>query len=138
VRVYRSQSGSQCPDANRTVGGDYGRVDGDGTFHPLALDASGDCADLTAADPYEVVVRHFAADAERGARAIVFGVAGSGVSSISMTIDGTTRDVPVTNGAYIAALTDDEAGETSMTFTLADGTRQTRALRSDPMVGTTP
>lgn len=134
VRVYRSQTGLTCPDANRTVGGDFGRVDGDGSFHPLALDASGECVALTAAQPYELVVRHFPADDERGARAVVFGVASDGVTSIAMTVDGTARAVPVDGGAYVAAIADDDAAGTSVTFTLADGRTETHALRSDPAV----
>jgi hypothetical protein len=51
VRVYRSESGLTCPDVNRTVGGDWGRVDGDGSFHPLALEASGECVPLSADHP---------------------------------------------------------------------------------------
>jgi hypothetical protein len=138
VRVYRSQTGLTCPDANRTVGGDYGRVDGDGSFHPLALDASGDCAQLTAAAPYELVVRHFGADGQRGARAVVFGVVTGAVTSIALDDDGATRDVPIAGGAYVAAIADEDADATRVTFTLAGGTVQTHALRSDPAVVTGP
>lgn len=134
VRVYRSQSGASCPEANRTVGGDFGRVDGDGSFVPLPLGATGECADLSADHPYELVVRHFPANDERGARAIVFGVVSSAVSSITMTVDGTAQSVPIANGAYLGAIADEDAAATSVTFTLANGTQQVQALRSDPIV----
>jgi hypothetical protein len=138
VRVYRSRTGAACPDANRTVGGDFGRVDGDGSFHPLALGATGDCAELSADHPYELVVRHFPADDQRGARAVVFGVVSSAVSAVALTVDGAERDVPIANGAYLAALADEDAAATSVTFTLANGTQQVQALRSDARVVQAP
>jgi hypothetical protein len=134
VRVYRSQNGAACPDANRTVGGDFGRVDGDGSFHPLALGATGECAELSADHPYELVVRHFPADDRRAARAVVFGVVSTAVSAITLTVDGTAQSVPIANGAYLAAIADEDAATTSVTFALANGTRQVQALRSDPVV----
>jgi hypothetical protein len=134
VRVYRSESGLTCPDANRTVGGAFGRVDGDGAFHALPLEASGECVALTAANPYELVVRHYPADDQRGARAVAFGVVTGAVSSIAMSADGTVSDVPIDGGAYVAAMADEDAATTTMTFTLTDGSRETHALRSDPAV----
>jgi hypothetical protein len=138
VRVYRSETGATCPDVNRTVGGDFGRVDGDGSFHPLALDAAGSCVDLTAAHPYELVVRHLPANDERGARAIVFGVATSGVASITLTVDGAARDVAIDHGAFVAPLDEADIAATAATFTLADGTQETHALRADPAIGNQP
>lgn len=132
VRVYRSESGLTCPDVNRTVGGDWGRVDGDGSFHPLALDASGECVALSAEHPYELVVRHLPANDERGARAVAFGVAASGVTSITLTTDGTAQDVPIDNGAFVAAIAEDDADATTVAFTLTGGAVETHALRSDP------
>jgi hypothetical protein len=135
VRVYRSESGLTCPDVNRTVGGDWGRVDGDGSFHPLALEASGECVALSADHPYELVVRHLPANDDRGARAVVYGVAAAGVASITMTTDGAARDVPIEHGAFVAAIDEDEAGATSVAFTLTGGALETHALRSDPALG---
>jgi hypothetical protein len=138
VRVYRSETGATCPDVNRTVGGEFGRVDGDGSFHPLALDSAGACVDLTAQNPYELVLRHMPATGERGARAIVFGVATAGVTSIALTVDGAVQDVPVANGAFVAPLTEDEVGEASVTVTLADGTQETHALHADASTANRP
>jgi hypothetical protein len=138
VRVYRSETGATCPDVNRTVGGDFGRVDGDGSFHPLALDSAGACVDLTAQNPYELVLRHMPATGERGARAIVFGVATAGVASITLTVDGAVQDVPVANGAFVAPLTEDEVGEAAVTVTLADGTQETHALHADASTANRP
>jgi hypothetical protein len=135
VRVYRSESGLTCPDVNRVVGGDWGRVDGDGSFHPLALDASGECVALTAEHPYELVVRHLPANDERGARAIVFGVATASVTAITLTIDGAARDVPVDDGAFVAALAEEDASATTVQFALTGGAQETHALRSDPAIG---
>lgn len=138
VRVYRSQTGLTCPDVNRVVDGAFGRVDGDGTFVPLPLDASGACAELTAAHPYSLLVRHFPANDERGARAVVFGSASADVSAITMTTDGTAQDVPVEGGAFVAALDEDDADMTTVAFTLPGGTQETHALQSDPSIATTP
>src|SRR6201999_1657172 len=71
VRVYRSEAGYTCPEAGREVDGDFGRVDGDGSFHPLALAASGQCVDLSK-DQYSLDVDHYPADDQRGARAVVY------------------------------------------------------------------
>jgi hypothetical protein len=138
VRVYRSQSGLTCPEVNRTVGGDFGRVDGDGSFHPLPLDAAGECVALSASQPYELAVRHLPANDERGARAIVFGVATAAVTGITLTVDGTAQSLPVVGGAFVAALDEADAASTTVAFALADGTRQTHALHADPAIGNGP
>jgi hypothetical protein len=77
-------------------------------------------------------VRHLPADDERGARAVIYGVATTAVESITLTTDGTARDVPVDNGAFVAAIGEDDAGATSVAFTLTGGVQEAHALRSDP------
>jgi hypothetical protein len=120
VRVYRSESGLTCPDANRSEDGDFGRVDGDGSFVPLPLVASGSCSDLSTT-PYSLVVRHFPANDDRGARAVVFGVATDGVRSITLSVDGDEQALDLSNGAYVAALPEDDLAATSVDIALDDG-----------------
>jgi hypothetical protein len=129
VRVYRSEDGLSCPEAGRTVGGDFGRVDREGAFHPTRLEAAGSCADPAAA-PYTVVVNHYAADGRRGARAVVFGLASARVQAITVTPPG-GRAVPaaVTHGGYVLALPEDQAGGAQVAFALDDGTTKTITLQ---------
>ncbi|WCB92523.1 hypothetical protein DSM104299_01219 [Baekduia alba] len=133
VRVYRSQAGYTCPDAGRSLDGDFGRVDGDGSFHPLALGASGNCIDLTE-DQYSIDVSHYPANEERGARAVVFGVVTPAVRSVAVTVDGTRTDLEIADGAFVTALDDADAGSTQVDVTLADGTTKTQALRPSTLV----
>jgi hypothetical protein len=128
VRVYRSETGLTCPEPGRTEDGDFGRIDGDGSFHPLALAGGGECTDLTAA-PYGLATAHFAADDQRGARAIVFGVVGPDVTGVTVTVGDDARALDIANGAFIAGLTEDDAADGRVTFTLSGGRTEVHALR---------
>jgi hypothetical protein len=127
VRVYRSQAGYTCPEPGRAQGGDFGRVDDDGSFHPLAVAGGGSCVDLTK-DQYSLSVAHFPADDERGARAVVFGAVAPGVRSVAVTTDGARTMLDIANGAYVTALEDADAGGSQVAITLADGTTKTVTL----------
>jgi hypothetical protein len=132
VRVYRSEAGLTCSEPGRTVDGDFGRVDGDGTFHPNSLQAAGSCADL-GQEPYSLLVAHFPADRDRGARDIVYGAVTAAVKSVTVaTPDGAKHAVPLTNGSYVLALAAADGAGADVAVTLSDGTTAHRTLEHRP------
>lgn len=54
------------------------------------------------------------------------------MSAVVLTIDGTRRQLPVTRGAFIDAISESALAGAVVTVTLADGTTDETRLRSAP------
>jgi hypothetical protein len=146
VRVYRSKTGLACFEAGRVQGhirnGEFGQVDpDDGKFHPDGLDDADfgqvepetgtfkqlpveggqSCADLKDA-PSSIAVNHYPAQGHRGARAVVFGVLAPNVSGVRLLVNGLQRDLSFSADGYIAVVSEDEATQAELIFSMDDGT----------------
>jgi hypothetical protein len=128
VRVYRSQAGLTCPEAGRTKDGNFGQVYGDGDFHVLDIEAAGSCADLAKA-PMSLAVNHYPPNGKLPARAVIFGVVTSKVTSISLTSAAGSRAVTIKGGAFIVVTREDALLSTSLDAVLSDGSTKSYALR---------
>lgn len=128
VRVYRSKTGLTCPEAARTDGSNFGQLDGSGRFQPLGIEAAGACTDLSK-QPLTAIVDRHAAVGDEPAYALVYGVVTDEVKSLTITLaDGEARPVTIANGAYIVPTTDEDLLGSRLDWTMADGSRGTRAL----------
>ena len=103
MRTYPSKTGWTCADVGQTDGTTFGRVDSGDEIHPLELPELGSCADVTK-DKFALWVNNYPANAGRQARAVVFGAVAPEVDRVSVTTDGTRKELPVTRGAFIDAL----------------------------------
>jgi hypothetical protein len=138
VRVYRSEAGLTCPEAGRTEGGNFGRVDADGTFEPLDIEAAGSCADLTKT-PMAVAVNHFPPRGARSSgRAVIFGVASGAVASANVTLATGKRSVAIDHDAFLVVTTEDQLQGASLDATLRDGTTRSYPLRPSTAPTTQP
>lgn len=131
VRTYPSKTNWTCADVGQTDGRTFGRVDSGDEVHPLELPELSSCADLTE-EKFAIWVNNYRATADREARAVVFGAVAPEVNSVSLTIDGTRKELPVTRGAFIDALPQSSLAGTVVTVTLADGTTHETTLRPAP------
>jgi hypothetical protein len=132
VRTYASKTGWACAEAGRTDGTSFGQPGPDGEIRPLALPDLGSCADLTK-DEIAFWVNHHPASAGRQARTVIFGAVAPEVDGVSLTLEGTRKELPVTRGAFIDVL----PGSSSLTgavvtATLVDGTTRETELRPAP------
>lgn len=128
VRVYTSKTGLACAEAGRSVEGRFGRVDRDGTFVPLSLEAAGSCVDL-ADEPLSLTIQHYPAQGKLAARAVLYGVvSGKEVVAVSGRFGAVRRSVPVVNDAYILVLREDQLADAELAATLADGSTKSYKL----------
>jgi hypothetical protein len=127
VRVYRSVTGLTCPEVGRTHDGDFGQVDGDGRFRPSSIQAAGSCIDLAKA-PMSLIVNHYAANDDRGARAVVFGVVSPIVRNVEITIDGHSQALSITNGAFVSIASERELAGATVNATMTDGSNKSFTL----------
>ncbi|HMJ36091.1 MAG TPA: hypothetical protein VK501_19460 [Baekduia sp.] len=138
VRVYRSQAGLTCPEAGRTQGGDFGRVDADGRFQPLDIQAAGSCADLSEA-PLSLAVNHFPArDPAGSGRAVIFGVVSPRITGLTLSLAGGRRPLAVNRGAFLAVTDEDQLQGASLDATFADGSTTSYPLRPSAAPATAP
>jgi hypothetical protein len=131
VRTYPSKTGWTCADVGRTDGTTFGRVDSGDEIHPLELPELGSCADITK-DKFALWVNNYPANADRAARAVIFGAVAPEADRVALTIDGTRKELPVTRGAFIDALPAPSLAGAVVTVTLADGTTRDTKLRPAP------
>jgi hypothetical protein len=126
VRAYRSTSGASCVEVGRVRGDRYGQTDASGAFHPLALDASAVCGDLTA-EPVIVAVSAYTARALGEARTVLFGRAGPAVAEVLVRRrDGSIEARPRIGaaGGFLLPLAGHVAATAlPVTITLDDGRR---------------
>jgi hypothetical protein len=138
VRVYRSEAGLTCPEAGRTQDGNFGRVDADGTFQPLDIQAAGSCADL-AKTPVALAVNHFPPrDPRSSGRAVIFGVASPEVASVTVTLAAGKRSVAIDHDALLVVTNEDELQGASLDATLQDGSTRSYPLRPSTAPPTQP
>lgn len=131
VRTYASKTNWTCAEAGRTDGTTFGRVDTDDILRPLELPELGSCADLEK-DTLGLWVNHHPATTGHEARAVIFGAVATDVTGVALTIDGTRKQLPVTRGAFIDAISESALAGAAVTVTLADGTTDETKLRSVP------
>ena len=115
----------------QTDGTTFGRVDSGDEIHPLELPELGSCADLTE-DKFALWVNNYPATADHQARAVIFGAVAPEVDRVSVTIDGTRKELPVTRGAFIDAVPASSLTGAVVTVTLDDGTAHETKLRPAP------
>ena len=137
VRVYRSKTGLTCPEAGRTKDGNFGRVDGDGEFQALDIQAAGSCADLSKA-PMSLAINHYPAAGKIPARAVLFGVTTERVTALRLDLAAGGLTVPIDRGAFITVVRDETLQGATLTATLADGTTKSYALAPDTSPATIP
>jgi hypothetical protein len=131
VRAYPSKTNWTCAEAGRTDGATFGRADTADQLHPLELPELGSCADL-GKDKLGLWVNHYPATTDHAARAVIFGAVATDVSGVVLTTDGTRKQLPVTRGAFIDAVSESALAGAVVTVTLADGTTDETTLRSVP------
>ena len=104
VRTYPSKTDWTCAEAGRTDGKSL-RPGSDRTTRssPLELPELGSCADVEK-DKFALWVNHYPADADHEARAVIFGAVSTEVARVALTLDGSTKELPVTRGAFIDVL----------------------------------
>ena len=125
VRSYESQTGRRCIAAARTDGTAFGPADASGRVRHADPELAASCDD---AAPLVVALAEYADVAGRGARSVLFGVAGEDVATVAAD-DGT-------GGPQALALAADRTfitvrrglsatGSWIVTATLGDGTTRT-------------
>ena len=130
LRLARSETGLQCSTVGQVHEGAFGLVGLDGAFRALPeanADACGDPGTLFG-------TRVFAARRAENVRTVVYGVAGAGVSRVTVTVaGGRPRTVPHTgDGAYLAVLRRyPEDAQPVVRVERADGSARTFASSSD-------
>ena len=130
LRLARSETGLQCSTVGQVHEGAFGLVGLDGAFRALPeanADACGDPGTLFG-------TRVFAARRAENVRTVVYGVAGAGVSRVTLTVaGGRPRTVPHTgDGAYLAVLRRyPEDAQPVVRVERADGSARTFASSSD-------
>jgi hypothetical protein len=137
VRVYRSKAGLTCPEAGRTRDGNFGRVDTDGDFEALDIEAAGSCADLSKA-PMSLAINHYPAVGKIPARAVLFGVTTAQVSAIRLDLATGSRTVRIDGNAFITVVRDEALQGATLAATLADGSTKSYALTPDTAPATMP
>jgi hypothetical protein len=137
VRVYRSKAGLTCPEAGRTKDGSFGRVDGDGEFRPLSIEAAGTCVDL-GKEPMSLAVNHHPAQGKLPARAVLFGVTTNAVAGLTLTTTAGPRDVRIVRGAFITVLLEQALKDAVLEVTMADGSKKSYALAPNDAPATIP
>jgi hypothetical protein len=136
VRVYRSKTGLTCPEAARTDGSNFGQVDATGKFRASDIQAAGSCIDLAKA-PMSVITNNYSAVGDHPAYSVVFGVVSAKVRDVSLRISNETKNLAITNGAYLTPVTPDELSDAAIVATLQDGSTTTYALHPSAVpVGT--
>jgi hypothetical protein len=130
VRVYQSKTGLTCPEAGRVKDGNFGRVNDDNSFTSLDLDAAGSCIDL-GQDPLALVINHHPARGKLPARAVIFGVTGPGVASITLDLADGRREVPIAGNAYITVAREAQLEGAQVVATLKDGSTKSYDLSPD-------
>lgn len=120
VRVCRSETGMTCPESGRVKDGEYGQQYPEG-WQALPISSGGACSDLDG-QPVGFAVNSHAAQGDIPAYALVFGSVSENVTAVSITLDGSTRDLPVSSGTFIVPTTVDTiAAGATLTLTLRDG-----------------
>lgn len=139
IRVYRSKSGLICPEAGRTAGGRFGRLDAEGEVEATDVMATGVCQDLSK-EPAGYVVNHYAARGKLPARAVVFGVTTDAVTGVTLTTGGVQRPVRFAGNTYITVVREDALAGASVDVTLNDGTTKSYSLEPStaPLVAPAP
>jgi hypothetical protein len=130
VRIYQSKTGLTCPEAGRTMDGNFGRVNSDESFTPLDVEAAGSCIDLTKAT-MSLTVEHHPAKGKLPARAVIFGATTSAIANIDLRLAGERRDVPISGNAYITVVREEALKGAQLTATLRDGSTKSYALQTD-------
>jgi hypothetical protein len=128
VRVYRSKDGLTCPEAGRAKDGSFGRVDDDGSFTALGIQAAGSCADLAKA-PMTLAVNHYPAHGEVPARAVLFGATTERVQALNLKLASGSRPVRIDHNAFITVTRDEALRDATLSVTLEDGTIKTYDLQ---------
>jgi hypothetical protein len=128
VRIYPSKTGWTCAEAGRTAGKRFGRLGSDGEVVPVGVPELGSCADVDN-DNYALWVNHYPADGDDAARAVVFGAASAAVHGVTLTVDGSRQQLPVTGGAFLDVLPEPSLAGAVVTVTLTDGSTHDTRLR---------
>lgn len=123
VRIFDGDSSQRCIVAGRTDGEAFGPVDAEGRIHDTGAVASGSCTD-PADGPVQVAVERFGDSAGGGPRSVVFGIVDATVTRVEVSAPGVQRGVALDAARTFLVLGDGlwQAGETSVTVTLSDGT----------------
>jgi hypothetical protein len=137
VRTYASKTNWTCAEAGRTDGKSFGQVGPDDTFRPLELPELGSCADVEK-DDFALWVNHYPAAGDNEAHAVIFGAVSTEVGSVALTLDGSTKELPVTRGAFIDALPESSIAGAVLTVTFADGSTHDTKLRPSSQPNTAP
>jgi hypothetical protein len=131
VRTYPSKKDWTCADVGQTDGKAFGRMGPDDEIIPLELPELGSCADVTE-DKFALWVNNYPADAGHQSRAVIFGVVAPEVARVALTANGSSKELPVTRGAFIDAVPQSSLAGAVVTVTLADGTTHETTLRPAP------
>lgn len=132
LRAYTSTSGGSCVEAGRVSDGRFGQVDAAGAYREQPIDGGGTCGDL-AAEPVIVAVNAYPARADRGARTVLFGLAGPRVAGVLVQRPGeavAARPAIGATGGFLLPLAGTIAAtELPVTVTLDDGGRRVYGWR---------
>jgi hypothetical protein len=99
VRVYRSLTGETCPEAGRTSGGQFGRIEA-GRFTVLPVEPSGSCSDL-GANLAAFAVNRYPATPDEGARIAIFGVASPHVQTVALKTGASEQPLALDNRSFL-------------------------------------
>jgi len=124
LRAYTSTSGGSCVELGRLSDGRFGQIDAAGAYREQPLDGGGTCGDL-AAEPLIVAINAYPARADRGARTVVFGLAGPAVAGVLVQRPGgevaARLTIGATGGFLLPLAGTIAASELPVTITLDDG-----------------
>jgi hypothetical protein len=127
VRVYPSETGMTCPEAGRVKDGVFGQQYPEG-WQELPVNSGGSCADLDG-QPVGFAVANHPAQGDIGAYALVFGSVSEDVVSVSITLNGTSRELPLSSGTFIAPTSVETiASGATLTVTLRGGSTVTHTV----------
>jgi hypothetical protein len=131
VRTYPSKTGWTCAHVGRTDGKVFGRAGTNDEIVPLELPELGSCSDLEK-DDFALWVNNYPARAGHEARAVIFGAVAPEADRVALTLDGSSKDLPVAHGVFIHPLPASALAGAVVTVTLADGTTHETKLRPAP------
>src|ERR1044072_8484964 len=101
VTVFRSKGGQTCVARGRKQGDQVGEVGPDGRFGAYPIEDGATCVDLNVVPAGVQITESKVGDR----RVTVHGVAGPKVTSISLTVNGVTEDLPLgPRKAFLAVL----------------------------------
>jgi len=140
IRTARSQTGLICSTVGQVVGGRLGVIGFDGRFRDLPVGVLDGCGQEQHDAAALIGARVFDARRRADVRTVLYGVAGDRLRAATVVTLGRRRALPIgPGGSFVTALTgypEDVALRVELRF--ADGSRQVKAMGTDPSVAPDP